>query len=47
MGMIYALLGIVFFFVVFYGIMVSAAKEGALKALIEYDKQKSHKDKNQ
>lgn len=47
MVLIYILLGIVLFFCVLHSIMTSAAKEGTLQALYEYDKQKSHENKNQ
>lgn len=47
MVLIYILLGIVLFFCVFNSIMTSAVKEGTLQALYEYDKQKSHEDKDQ
>lgn len=46
MGFIYALFGIVFFFVVLHSIITSAVKEGTFQALSEYDKQKSHEKEN-
>lgn len=43
MGMLMYLVGLFIFFFILYNIIMSAVKEGTLKALIEYDKYKKDK----